>query len=78
MAAARGDKLILANVLRLLFSESISLREQLGNAIRIIVEKERECVRCLCLRQILDISAFALCFDSIVSLRNRTAEGRGR
>ena len=62
MAAARGDKFIdiLANVLRLF----ISLREQLGNAIRIIVEKRKECLRCLCLRQILDIPAFALCFDS--------------
>ena len=45
MAAARGDKFIdiLANVLRLF----ISLREQLGNAIRIIVEKRKECLRCL-------------------------------
>ena len=45
MAAARGDKCIeiLANVLRLLILESISLREQLGNAIRIIVEKGGMC-----------------------------------
>ena len=44
MAAVRGDKFIemLANVLRLLILESISLREQLGNAIRIFVEKGRE------------------------------------
>ena len=44
MAAARGDKFIeiLANVLRLLILESISLREQLGNAIRIIVKKKRD------------------------------------
>ena len=44
MAAARGDKFIkiLANVLRLLILESISLREQLVNAIRIIVEKRRD------------------------------------
>ena len=33
---------ILANVLRLLILESISLREQLGNAMRIIVEKRRD------------------------------------
>ena len=46
MAAARGDKCIeiLANVLRLLILESISLCEQLaGNAIRIIVEKGGMC-----------------------------------
>ena len=44
MAAARGDKFVevLANVLRLLILESISLREQLGNAIRIIVEKRKD------------------------------------
>ena len=43
MAVVRGDKFkeILANVLRLLILESISLREQLANAIRIIVEKRR-------------------------------------
>ena len=43
MAAVRGDKFIeiLANVLRLLILESISLREQLGNAIRIIFEKRK-------------------------------------
>ena len=52
MAAARGEKPfieILANVLRLLILESISLREQLGNAIRIIVEKRRD---------VSDVSAF--------------------
>ena len=44
MAAARGDKFIeiLANVLRLLILESISLRKQLENAIRIIVENRRD------------------------------------
>ena len=45
MAAARRDKFIgiLANVLRLLYIlESISLREQLGNAIRIVVERRRD------------------------------------
>ena len=44
MAATRGDRFIeiLANVLCLLILESISLREQLGNAIRIIVEKRRD------------------------------------
>ena len=44
MAAARGDTFIeiLANVLHLLILESISLRELLGNAIRIIVEKRRD------------------------------------
>ena len=39
MAAARGEKPfieILANVLRLLILESISLREQLGNAMAVI------------------------------------------
>ena len=44
MATARGDislLTLLANVLRLLILESISLREQLGNAIRIIVGKRR-------------------------------------
>ena len=44
MAAARGDKFIeiLANVLRLLILELISLCEQLGIAIRIIVERRRD------------------------------------
>ena len=44
MAAARGDKFIeiLANVLRLLILETISLRKQLGNAMRIILEKRRD------------------------------------
>ena len=44
MVAARGDKCIeiLVNVLRLLILESISLREQPGNVIRIIVEKRRD------------------------------------
>ena len=32
----------MANVLRLLNLESISLREQLGNAMRIIIEKRRD------------------------------------
>ena len=44
MAAARGDKFIeiLAKFLRLLILETISLRKQLGNAIRIILEKRRD------------------------------------
>ena len=44
MVAGGGDKFIeiLANVLRFLVFESISLLEQLGNAIRIIVEKRRD------------------------------------
>ena len=65
MAAARGDKFIeMANVLRLLILETISLCKQLGNAIRIILEKRRDVSGALCLRQILDIPAFALCVDS--------------
>ena len=53
MAAARGDKFIeiLANVLRLLILESISLREQLGNAIRIIAPAEKR-------RDVSDVFAF--------------------
>ena len=44
MAAASNDKFseILTNVLRLLNLESISLREQQVNAIRVIVEKRRD------------------------------------
>ena len=44
MAAARGDKFIeiLANVLRLLILETISVRKRLGNAIRIVLEKRRD------------------------------------
>ena len=42
MVAARGNKCIetLVNVLYLLILESISLCEQLGNAIRILVKKK--------------------------------------
>ena len=53
---------VLDNVLRLLILESISIREQLGNAIRIIVEKRRDVLDVFALQQILDIPAFALCF----------------
>ena len=44
MAAASSDKFseILTNVLRLLNLESISLREQQVNVIRVIVEKRRD------------------------------------
>ena len=44
MTAASSDKFseILTNVLRLLNLESISLREQQVNAIRVIVEKRRD------------------------------------
>ena len=44
MAAASSDKFseILTNVLHLLNLESISLREQQVNAIRVIVEKRRD------------------------------------
>ena len=45
MAAARGDKFIgiLANVLRLLILESISLREQLGNALELLWKEGGMC-----------------------------------